>query len=258
MILKQKRIIGIVGGVGPMAGVSLHKAIINYTKTDGADQSHLEVHHLSRNVSDRTEYLLGKTSINPCQGAMNTTRALWLGANSVGKKLVIGVPCITFHSPKIWVPFINNIINLYGTDVEIINMLHESIKDIQKDYPHVKRIGILCTTGTRNTNLYRNLLVSNNYDPIYVSDDIQEKVHRLIYHPVWGIKSVSSPVSSKAKYILEEAVDALIKKDVDLILLGCTELPLAFDGVRMYKDTKIPLFDPIHSLAKSLIKKCVI
>ena len=98
----------------------------------------------------------------------------------------------------------NNIINLYGTDVEIINMLHESIKDIQKEYPYVKRIGILCTNGTRNTNLYRNLLVSNNFEPIYVSDDIQSKVHNVIYNPIWGIKATSSPVSSEAKDILEE------------------------------------------------------
>ena len=63
----------------------------------------------------------------------------------------------------------------------------------------------------------------NNYEPIYVSDDIQEKVHHLRYHPVGGVKAVSSPVSSKAKYILEEAVDSnksiysIKRKDVSFL-----------------------------------------
>ena len=100
--------------------------------------------------------------------------------------------------------------------------------------------------------------MSNNFEPIYVSDDIQSKVHDVIYNPIWGIKATSSPVSSEAKDILEEAIESLIKKNVELILLGCTEIPLAFNGMRIYKETNIPLFDPIHSLAKSLIKNCAI
>lgn len=261
MFIKQQRIIGILGGVGPLAGVSLHKAIINHTKTNGTDQSHLEVHHLSRSseISDRTEYLLGKNRVNPGNGALKTTHALWAGATHVGKKLVMGVPCNTFHSPKIWVPFLNNITKSYGSDVKVINMLHESITDIQteSEYPNVERIGILCTNGTRATNLYRNVLLSNNYKPIYVSDDIQTKIHNLVYNPVWGIKAVGSPTSTKVKDILEEAVESLIKKKVDLIVLGCTEIPLAFSDDAMNNRIKVPLFNPIDSLAKALIKNCV-
>ena len=51
----KEKIIVIAGGVGPMAGVELHKKIIESTLTDGTDQTHIEVYHLSRShdIQDR-------------------------------------------------------------------------------------------------------------------------------------------------------------------------------------------------------------
>jgi aspartate racemase len=55
------------GGVGPMAGVELHKKIINSTKTSGTDQDHLDIVHLSfpSLVNDRTKFLLKGDDVNP-------------------------------------------------------------------------------------------------------------------------------------------------------------------------------------------------
>ena len=60
----KEKIIVIGGGVGPMAGVELHKRVIENTLTDGTDQSHMEVLHLSRSgdVPDRTGFLLKSTT----------------------------------------------------------------------------------------------------------------------------------------------------------------------------------------------------
>ena len=59
-IARAKIIHGIIGGVGPMAGVKLHEKIIEFTPTDGTDQSHLCVHHISQSqyIPDRTRFLL--------------------------------------------------------------------------------------------------------------------------------------------------------------------------------------------------------
>jgi len=66
----MNKYICIGGGVGPMAGVYLHKSIIDNTVTNGTDQDHLEIHHFSRShdINDRTEYLLGKVKENPAEG----------------------------------------------------------------------------------------------------------------------------------------------------------------------------------------------
>jgi len=66
----MEKVIIIGGGVGPLAGVELHNKIIEYTLTDGTDQSHLKVYHLScpSFIPDRTEFLLGNINTNPAQG----------------------------------------------------------------------------------------------------------------------------------------------------------------------------------------------
>ena len=55
--------IGIVGGVGPYAGLDLTKKIFDQTLA-GSDQEHLPVILVSRpdEIADRTEYLLALTA----------------------------------------------------------------------------------------------------------------------------------------------------------------------------------------------------
>ena len=59
-------IIGIVGGLGPQAGVDLANKIMDQTISN-SDQGHISVVLLSMpsNVVDRTQFLLGKVSDNP-------------------------------------------------------------------------------------------------------------------------------------------------------------------------------------------------
>ena len=61
-----KVINGIIGGVGPMAGVKLHEKIIQFTPTNGTDQSHLCVHHISQSqyIPDRTTFLLSNMTLS--------------------------------------------------------------------------------------------------------------------------------------------------------------------------------------------------
>ena len=64
----QPAIIGIVGGVGPLAGLDLQAKIVAQTIA-GRDQDHLPVVSLSwpGPIPDRTEYLLGRVAENPAQ-----------------------------------------------------------------------------------------------------------------------------------------------------------------------------------------------
>ena len=49
---------------------------------------------------------------------------------------------------------------------------------------------------------------------------------------------------------LEEAIESLIDKKADLIILGCTELPLA---INTQSNKTVPLIDSTLVLAKSLL-----
>eukprot|EP00659_Diplonema_papillatum_P000842 gene842-1296_t len=246
--------IGIGGGVGPAAGVMLHRKIIESTLSDGTDQSHLEIHHISRpGVADRTAFLLGKSDESPAIGMARTMAALAESAHAAGKMLAIaGVPCNTFHAPKIWNEFVQ-ILDEQGISntVKMVHMLDETSTAISRIVPGAKRIGLLSTTGTRNSRVYHDLLEPKGYDVVEVPLPMQHIVHDAIYNKTWGVKAVQ-PTTSEAHAAFESFCVDLINQGAEAIILGCTEIPLAlpypaFNGV--------PLVDPMAVLARAFISK---
>ncbi len=247
----NEKLIIIGGGVGPMAGVELHKKIIENTKTRGKDQDHLQVWHLSRSydVPDRTEFLMGKVNTNPAEGMART----FLLADEILKtekcSAVGGVTCNTFHSPRIFKPFLD-ILSEANTGIEILNMIEETGKYIKSKYSDLKKIGLMSTTGTRKTLVYQQIIESFGFDIVQVSENEQDALHEAIYNLDWGIKAVS-PVTSKARQRFLTYANELTEKDVGAIILGCTEIPLALPEKEI---NGIPLIDPVYVLARELIK----
>ncbi|KAJ0402588.1 hypothetical protein P43SY_006827 [Pythium insidiosum] len=132
----QEVMIGICGGVGPAAGLLLHQNILEHTDSDGEDQGHLNVCHFSRSedMTDRTEYLLSKTTDadsndrmeNPACG-MARTFEMMRAASLHGKtRLVTGVPCNTFHAKPIWEEFLRLTKAAHSDDVRYVHMLEET------------------------------------------------------------------------------------------------------------------------------------
>ncbi|GAB4374279.1 MAG: hypothetical protein Kow009_09880 [Spirochaetales bacterium] len=145
-----------------MAGVALHAHIIQQTATDGTDQSHLTVFHFScsSRIPDRTAFLLGEESRNPAFGMAEVFEGAWdalkaLGYESAGA--VGGIPCNTFHASPIYEPFLGELARR-GIGIKVFHMLEETLRFIQERFPRVHRVGVLSTTGTRRTSLYRALL----------------------------------------------------------------------------------------------------
>ena len=94
----------ILGGMGPMAGVELHRQLVLNSDAIN-DQSHESVIHISESqrINDRTEYLLGETPVNPGKQASDIIKKY------NDRKYILGVPCNTFHSKLIWNEFISGI-----------------------------------------------------------------------------------------------------------------------------------------------------
>ena len=161
--------------------------------------------------------------------------------------LVIGMPCNTAHSPKI----LKEIIKTIPKSVMFINMIKEVVKFILDKYPGAERVGILGTIGTINSNVYSNELLKNKLESITLNPDSQkELLDESIYNKDYGIKSFSNPVKKIVIRNIDLAIKLLIKKKADVIILGCTELPLAIN-YQSYRS--IPLIDSTLVLARSLI-----
>ena len=65
-----RKVIGIMGGMGPRAGLTLHQKLIDNLKIK-QDQDHLPIIHTSFSsiITDRTNYILGKDIESPSIGA---------------------------------------------------------------------------------------------------------------------------------------------------------------------------------------------
>ncbi len=247
--MNTESIIGIVGGVGPFAGLDLNRKIFENTKAI-TDQDHLEVYLLScsRYITDRTEYLHNQDSIeNPAKAIFNVICKL----NQIGAGIV-GIPCNTAHSPLIF----NRLLSLIadaGLNVELVNMIEETKKNIEENPRKPKSIGLLSTLGTYGSGIYQSAFASNTEIRLVLPcDEDKEKVHRAIYDKEFGIKAFSSPVSEKAVKLLHEVIHILQEKErIQSVIMGCTEISLAF----RQGDIDIPLIDPTEILARALISK---
>jgi aspartate racemase len=242
----MNKTIGIVGGVGPFAGLDLFQKIFDLTVAT-TDQEHLDVllHSFPGLVPDRTAYLSGKEKINPADGAYKIITKL----NASGVDIV-GIPCNTIHAPQIWQPLSTKVAKNFP-NITLVSMINEVGITLSENHQTDSRIGILATTGTFISKLYDAPLAQHGMDPVYPDDEIQHKyIQDAIYNPDYGIKAFSNPTTEKAKAQLEVGLDHLLSKNVDAIILGCTEIPLSLTE-KTYRG--IPLYDSTFILARKLV-----
>jgi aspartate racemase len=246
----NRKIIVIGGGVGPMAGVDLHRLIIENTIDATCDQDHLRVIHLSFSdlIADRTQALKNHTTDIVAQQMASLIESIIPTCTYFSSKAVVGIPCNTFHAPPIFDQFINAL-QPHARIVTIINMIEETIKEITSAIAINEQIGIMSTTGTRESALYDNPLAQIGFHPIHCDDQLA--IHSSIYNEDWGIKAINGE-SSQNREILYNGVEELYQKGAKAIILACTEIPLVIKET-YYKD--IPLINPVVLLAKAMIKE---
>lgn len=246
-MIQNSKLIGIIGGVGPYAGLDLTEKIFDETIAQ-SDQDHLPVALLSipEKIADRTEFLLGNTEENPAIAVTELIQYLeQLGAN------VIGIPCNTMHAHEIF-GTIQSILYQKNSKVHLLNMIEEVIHFIISNHPGMRKIGILSTKGTYKSEVYDSELRKNGLEPVTPDVTKQDSIHDAIYNPKYGIKAVSRPVSNYAKEILNQGIHQLEKKGAQGIVLGCTEIAFALTD----KQKENPkLFDATRILARALIRE---
>ncbi len=238
--------IGVVGGVGPYAGLDLCEKICEQTLAH-RDQEHLPLVLVSwpQRIPDRTEYLLGKGAENPAQGLFSVLQSLAkMGVT------VAGIPCNTAHAPEIFTS-VQRKLRENNYSLKLLNMIDETVAFIQKKFPEVQRIGILSTLGTFHSHVFQQYLAETELDPLFPTLEVRTRVHEAIYNASFGIKVQANPVTPQATKIVREACEGLIGQGAQAIILGCTELPLALHNHSLHG---VPCIDPTLVLARALIR----
>lgn len=225
------KIVGILGGMGPEASAYLFKNIIKSTKVE-KEQDHLRVIiDCNPKIPDRTAAILG-------EGPEPTGMIIKTGKNlELLGVTVAGIPCITAH--------------YYYEEIQkalsypLINMLEELKKRIEENYPANTTLGILATTGSIKTRIFERYL--STYKIVYPQASTQD---RKVMEAIYGIDGIKKGnLGEMPLRLLREAGMELIDMDADLLIAGCTEIPLVLKA----KHIPVPFLDPVKVLAQALV-----
>jgi aspartate racemase len=242
----ENPLIGIIGGVGPFAGLDFFRNILDNT-VSSRDQDHLSTVLLSCPVliPDRTEFILGNETENPAFAMFECAKRLY----GIGVKYA-SVVCNTAHSRRIFEPF-TSMVHEKLPGLVIVNMLETCMLYLKQNMPEIKRIGYLATKGTYKSSVYHEYFKADDgYSLMEPETQVQERIHEAIYSTEFGIKTHFDPVHAKARSVLLYETFKLLDRGAEAVILGCTELPLAIDS----HDFLAPVLDPGKLTARRLIE----
>lgn len=237
--LKKHFKIGVVGGVGPAATVDLlNKIVVN---TDArCDQEHVKiVVEQNPQIPDRTANLLNG-GLDPSVALYATCRRL-----QDDDANIIVIPCNTAHA---FVPRIQPYLS-----IPIVNMLHATMAYLGDRFPRQKRVGLLATSGTIETRVYHDAAQSVGVELLVPDEENQAQVMAAIYGPR-GVKA--GYTEGECVERLLAAMTSLVLRGAEILILGCTELPLLMQANPAYPmaGTTVAIVDPTEILARTCIR----
>ena len=230
-----QKVIGILGGMGPEATVDCFDKIIKNTPATG-DQDHPRVVIDSNpKVPDRTAAIIGDGE-SPVPVMVAGCRAL----QRAGADFII-IPCVSAH---VFIADVQQQIEL-----PILSIFDAVTETITREYPAIKIVGLLGTTGTVSGGLFQKRLALEDITTLVPDDAMQSKIMDAIY----DIKNTRpSRTQSEITADLVTAAESLISKKPEGargIIAGCTEIPLALKQEHL----ALPYFDAVTILARAAI-----
>lgn len=231
--MKEEKVIGVLGGMGPEATASFYMKLIKATPVSKDQDHHHVIIDSNPKIPDRTQAIL--------QGGPSPISEMIQTASNLEKSgsTVLVMPCITAHY------FYNEVSE--AVSIPVYHVLKGLSDYIRTNYPDVKKIGVLSTTATQKMQLFQQSI--NGVDIIHPNEDIQKhKVMEAIFGEE-GIKRGGEV--NGTKQLLKEAADYLIEeKQCELIIGGCTEIELALKP----EDISVPFIDPMEVAAINITK----
>jgi aspartate racemase len=219
--------IGIIGGLSAESSIEYYKIIVKeYNKIKGGAASPLLV--IDSLDLEAVTKLVAKGKWGEIKEIIfQSARNL----ESAGAEVII-IATNTIHKvfyeveEKINVPMIS-----------IIEATAESIQSMG-----LKKIGLLGTKYTMQSDFYQNVLLNYDIETIVPSQEDQEIVNQIIFDEL--TYHILTP-KSKKRYL--EVINRLHEEGAEGVILGCTEIPLLIKQ----EDSPIPVFDTttIHAIA---------
>ena len=220
--------LGIIGGMGPMASAVFYDMISS--KTDAScDQENLDLILLSHaGMPDRTRAILSKdeAQIEEVRSKLLADAIFLQNAGCTA----IAVTCNTAHY------FVNMIED--ELDIPFIHLIRETAEAVASKFG-AKKVAVLATDGTIETRLYQDELSKRGVIAFTPKAEVQALVMHEIYECIKSGKPADEEIWQKiGEYVKEEGCEAAV--------LACTELSV----VRKELSLGSFYFDPMDIMAE--------
>lgn len=193
--------------MGPLATCDLFSKIIQITDAS-CDQEHVRI-CIDNNteISDRTNAIIRHGKDPVPEMVKSAVRLQSFGAD------VLIMPCNTAHY------FYDRILPF--VDIPFLSMIDETAKAISDR--GLRKIGLLATDGTLQTAVYEKAFKKRGISIVVPPPENQVHIMDLIYN---GVKAGNKEIDTKPT---KKTIEDLFRKGAQTLVLGCTELPVAFD-----------------------------
>jgi aspartate racemase len=231
----ERRIVGILGGMGPAATVDFYRRIVDATDAR-RDQDHLHILIDSRpGVPDRTAFLTGQGD-DPTPALVAMAR----GLERAGAQMLV----IACNTANVFAPQVADAVR-----IPIIEWAAEAARGITQSQRGIRTVGLLATTGTIRSRLYQNAFAPHAIDVITPPPPEQDRVLTTIYGPA-GVKSGAADLHA-ARQLVRGVGSSLAADGAEALLLACTELSYLFP----HRDPTwaVPMFDAAQIVAERVI-----
>jgi aspartate racemase len=228
--MSQARMLGVLGGMGPLAGATFMQRLTLLTPA-ARDQDHVPaVLWSDPRVPDRTAARLhgGEDPLPALLRGISGLEAAGCGA--------IAIPCNTAHG---WFEGMQA-----STRLPILHIVEAAADELIRLGVTTGPIGLMATTGTLAMRLYQDRLEGRGYKVLVPSDD---EMARIVMPAIDAVKA--NRVAEAYAPLAAEAM-ALSARGARAVVLGCTEIPL---GIAAGPALPFPVADTIDALARAAI-----
>ena len=223
---QDRKTAGVMGGMGPDATVDFMAKVVAMTDS-GRDQDHVHmIVDQDPTVPNRQAAIDGGIDeVSPHLATMAKR------LESAGADFLVMV-CNTAHV------FLDGV--RAETRIPFISIIEESIAEVGRIRPAAATVGIMATNSCLDTGIYQDEVRRSGRQAVIPDDAGRTELMRLINSIKAGDKS------EKIAAGMESIAQALVDQGAEVIVGGCTEIPIVFEG----DDFAVPVISSTNVLAE--------
>jgi aspartate racemase len=227
---EHRKIAGVLGGMGPEATVDFMAKVIALTPAEkDQDHIHMLVDHNPK-VPNRQAAILAAGE-DPAPALISMAQRL----ETAGAEFLV-IPCNTAYV------FAGSV--AAAVNIPLLSIIDVTVDAIAARDSSISAVGVLATDGCLQAGVYQEALQGKSMRAVLPDDDETASFMTLIGKIKAGNKS--DAVAAR----MRELCNALVDRGAQLVIAGCTEIPLVLDDTML----SVPLISSTDVLAQETVR----